>query len=104
MEIRKFSHGPDIGLMVLNFSWRTLLHHTNLHAKNERNLPSSFEDRSPPSNCLATMTEERDSCLDDVVHDVTRAHDVARDVTDVKQIRVEVLGMPNFEFLKSDHY
>ena len=30
----------------------------------------------PPSNCLATVTEESDSCLDDVMNDVTHAHDV----------------------------
>ena len=76
MEIRKFSHSLDNALMMLNFAWCTLLHHINLHAKNEQNLPCGFEDRVPSSNCLATMTEERDSSLDDVMHDVTRAHDV----------------------------
>ncbi len=47
MEIRKFSNGLDNALMVLNFLWQTLLHHANLHAKNEQNPPSGFEDRAP---------------------------------------------------------
>ncbi len=34
----------------------------------------------------------------------SRARHVARDVTDVKQIGIEELSMPNFEFWKSDHY
>ncbi len=35
---------------------------------------------------------------------VTSSHvrDVARDVTDVRQIGIDVLSMANFEFLKSD--
>ncbi len=33
----------------------------------------------------------------------SRTRDVARDVTDVLEIGIEVLSMPNFEFLKSDH-
>ncbi len=47
--------------------------------------------------------EERDSRLYDVVHDVTRARHAQRQCGN-GQIRLEVQSMPNFEFLKSDHY
>ncbi len=106
MEIRKFSHGSDIGLIALNLVWYNLIPHSNFPAKNERNLPSGSRDR-PIATGMATRFRLRLSWTLGRPRARAwrpRARDVARDVTDVKQIGIEVLSMSNFEFLKSDHY
>ncbi len=46
MEIGKFCHGSGVGLRALHFSWWDLLHHSNLLAKNERNLPNGSRGHS----------------------------------------------------------
>ncbi len=102
MEIKKFSHVLDNAPMMLNFLWWTLLHHTNLHAKNKQNLPCGFEDRASLATAwqpwlrreiVAWMTSFMTS-LARVTS--SRARDVACDVFDAQQIRLEVLSMPIF--------
>ena len=54
METRKLSHGPGIGLIVLNLLWYNLLSNSNFPTENERNLPRGFRDRP-----IATGTATR---------------------------------------------
>ncbi len=90
--------------MVLIFLLGHLLCHRDLPAENERNLPRGFRDRAPLTT--AWQPNQRDTEVALMTSSVTssRVRDVARDATDVQQIGIEVLSMPNFEFLKSDHY
>ncbi len=109
METRKFSHGPGIGLIVPNLLWYNLLPHSDFPAENEWNLPRGFRDR-PIATGTATRFRPRLSWAlwcpwwRPARAWRPRARDVARDVTGVQQIGIEVLSMPDFEFLKSDHY
>ncbi len=107
MEIAKFSHSSGICPMVLNFLWWDLFYHRNLPAKNEQNLPSGSRDRPSLATAWQPMVVAlMKSCMMSLTrtwrHRAWRHR--ARHHCDVRQISAGALSIPNFEFLKSDHY